>query len=142
MTVLFNDATRAKVGSDDFLDVLCFRHQRHNILALRESVGDEPFLAILDHFAGTYVRFPTAGHSVDTANEIHLARLYENMRKKAKSGAKDWNDVETKFINLATRMGYGYERAVRRAKALLHEIDEARQWRARLRQADKVRSDE
>ena len=112
----------------DVLDLVCFRNKT-NILALRQYLGDTAFIAILDKFAGTYVRFPKAEWIYQSMEDSVLAMLYDNMKVQKKSGGvKAWNDAEFRFNKQCEKMKITFETGQRRAHSVLKEMRQVREW--------------
>ena len=135
---------RTEVGDGSvFLNLLCFRYQKNSILELRQFLGDAKLLEIFELFAGLYVRFPTASNTILTAQEVQLALHYRDLRsKRASRDMIKWNDAETRFIRLARSLGYTYDRAVVRSKALLKEIELANTWLGSMKTWDNKKREE
>lgn len=125
---------KTRVRTKDVLDLLCFRNKT-NILALRQHMGDEAFLAILDKFAGTYIRFPKPERVVDTMNDAILATLYIDMREKARRregvpvDLVAWHEAEARFFKHAQKTGVKHEVAKARARGIIRELERTRGWR-------------
>lgn len=86
-------------------------------------------MALLDKFAGTYIRFPTASHVLQSANDVALSILYEELKKAfATRNPVLWQEAETRFIKFAERQGMSYLQAKKKSKAIRKELDAANQW--------------
>lgn len=125
---------KSKVSKQDVLDILCFRNKT-NILALRQHMGDEAFMAVLDKFSGTYIRFPKIERVIDTMNDAILATLFLDMRRKSRKGpdgtvdAKAWHEAEVRFFKQADKSGVKHEVAKARARGILKELESVKGWR-------------
>lgn len=129
MDSIFNQQARQYVEPADFLDLVSYRNQQHNITNLRAVVGDEKYIMLLDKFAGSYTRFPTPKNALQAIDDIMLAQLWHDLQEKAgQKGLVAWNEAETRFIRQAGKMGMDYKQAKRRAKTVLKELITARQW--------------
>ncbi len=129
MENIFSQHARQHVEPADFLDLVSYRNQQHNITNLRAVVGDEKYILLLDKFAGSYTRFPTPKNVLAAIDEIMLAQLWVDLKEKSRQpGLIKWNEAETRFIRQAGKMGLEYEQAKRRAKAVLKELVKARNW--------------
>lgn len=129
--MIFTDreAVAPALDSTSFINLICFRHQKHNLDKLREITGDKGLVTLLDKFAGTYVRFPTASHTLDAVNEVYLGLLYQDLKLKAKGlDPVAWNEAEKRFNKFAERMGLKGNKARLKAKEILKEIDKANVW--------------
>jgi hypothetical protein len=92
-------------------------------------VGDAKMVALLDKFGGTYIRFPTASHTLQAANDIALCLLYEELKKAfATRNPVLWQEAETRFIKFAERQGLNYLQAKKKSKAIYKELQEANTW--------------
>ncbi len=117
------------LDSSVFVNLICYRHQKHNLMTLRDIVGDKGLVTLLDRFAGTYIRFPTASHTLQTVNEVYLAMLYQDLKTKAKgTDPMAWHNAEKKFAKFAERIGYTILKARKLSKNILKELDEANKW--------------
>ena len=129
------------LNSSDFLNLICFKHQKHNLVSLREIVGDKGLITLLDRFAGTYIRFPTASHTLDAVNEVYLAILYQDLKVKAKGiDPVAWNEAEKRFNKFAERMGLKGTKARTTAKNILKEIEKANSWWSDIKRFQKQNS--
>lgn len=129
--MIFTDkvALKPAIDSKAFLNFICYKHQRHNLLSLREIVGEAGMVTLLDRFSGTYVRFPTASHVLQAANDIALCMLYEELKKAfATRNPTLWQEAETRFIKFAERQGLSYLQAKKKSKAIFKEMEAANQW--------------
>lgn len=129
--MIFTDKAVLKpaIDSKEFLNFLCYKHQRHNLLSLREVVGEAGMVLLLDRFSGTYVRFPTASHVLQSANDVALSMLYRELLKAfATRNPVLWQEAETRFIKFAERQGLSYLQAKKKSKAIRKELEAANQW--------------
>ncbi len=86
-------------------------------------------IALLDRFAGTYIRFPTASHTLQAANDVALCLLYEELKKAfATRNPTVWQEAETRFIKFAERQGLSYLQAKKKSKGIYKELIAANQW--------------
>jgi len=129
MDSIFSQYARQHIEPADFLDLVSYRNQQHNITNLRAVVGDEKYILLLDKFSGSYTRFPTPRNSMQAVDDIMLAQLWADLKDKAgQKGLVEWNEAETRFIRQAAKMGMEYQQAHRRAATVLKELIKARQW--------------
>ncbi len=129
MILLDKQTLKPAIDSKEFLNYICFKHQRHNLLSLRDIVGEAGMVALLDRFAGTYIRFPTASHVLQEANDIALCMLYQELKKAfATRNPTLWQEAETKFIHFAERQGMDYLQAKIKSKKIYKSLTEANQW--------------
>lgn len=138
--MIFQDknSLRPAINSKDFLNYICYRHQRHNLLDLRNIVGEAGLVTLLDRFAGTYVRFPGPSHTLQAANDIALCMLYEELKKAfATRNPVTWQEAETRFIKFAERQGLTYLQAKKKSKATYKELQEANEWIANIQNWEK-----
>jgi hypothetical protein len=129
-------ASREAIDESAFLDLLCYRHQRHHILSLRSVLGDEYVVMLLNRFSAMYVRFPTPRKSQEAADDLILSVLWREMKEKSKGPPLDWNEAEGKFIRQAQRMGLNYKKACVRARAVNKELEKAQAWLDRIREQE------
>ena len=143
MDNILTPSTRDAIDETQFLDLLCYRHQRHHILSLREVLGDEYVVHLLNRFSSMYVRFPTPRKSQEAADDLILSVLWQDMKAKAKSeNAIAWAEAEAKFIKHGQRMGLPFNKAAARARVVTKELEKARGWLDRIRQQEaRPRSD-
>jgi hypothetical protein len=129
MEKLLTDHQRQIVDTCDYLDLVSFRNPQHNILNLRDIVGDEKYLTLMDKFAGNYTRFPTAKNALEAVDDLILITLWEDLNDKKKNGTTDqWNAAEAVFIKHGQKMGLKFINAKRRARAVTKELVQARNW--------------
>ena len=122
------------IDSKEFLNYICYKHQKHNLLSLRDIVGDAGLVALLDKFGGTYIRFPTASHTLQAANDVVLSMLYEELKKAfATRNPTLWQEAETRFTKFAERQGMNYLQGKKKAKAIRKELEEANSWLANIK---------
>lgn len=136
-SMISNELKKQEIKSSDILDLICYR-SKTNILALREYVGDHAFLAILDKFAGTYIKFPKADKVYEVVEDATLAMLYEIMKEKKRSkNLREWNDAEFRFNKQCDKMGIKWEVGRRRAVTILSELRQVHIWQTEMRQFDR-----
>ncbi len=129
MDNIFSQHARQHVEPADFLDLVSYRNQQHNITNLRAVVGDEKYILLLDKFAGSYTRFPTPKNVLLAIDEILLAQLWVDLKEKSGlPGLIKWNEAETRFVRQGTKMGLDYKQSKRRATTVLKELLKARTW--------------
>ncbi len=113
----------------DMLDLLAMRNPTHNIVHLREIVGDSVFSEILCRYNGTYTRMPTGKRTQGAIDDVRLVKLWWEYEA---SLGKDSNAIMEKqdlFMKHAKRMGISaFSVAVRRARAVAREMDKAAMW--------------
>lgn len=134
--------TKSLIDTKGVLDLFCFRNKT-NILSLREILGDETFLMLLDRFNGQYIRFPKFEKLSEIWEDAVLAELHSALsaaNRAVPRGDKEDKKpallkvvaIEQKFLKHCEKMKIDYKTAVRRVKAIKADLKKAAQWKSEL----------
>lgn len=114
---------------DELLALLCFNFQKLNFVSLWEHMGSPDFVSFLDRFSGCYIKVPPAKKMFRQIDLYRLAVLWRQVvQSYASRNPTAWHEAEERFVKEAKKHRLNYDRAKRKARLILKEIDAASKW--------------
>lgn len=116
------------------VDYVCYKNDQCFLEELRQWLGDEHFIEMLNRFAGSYIILPSSMKLLGMYYDYHSAIALKKMRiARKKCDLVELVKQETVLTSIAKKTKRKYGWLLMRSSIILKELEKTREWAKKIK---------